>query len=348
MASVIKFDTWQNTNGEVIADTAGGARLPLSGNAIINGDFGVNQRGFSSTTSSGEYIFDRFRTNFSGGTSTFSAQSFTPADIEALGYGDATSYLRIANSSYTGASAYCLLQQYVEDVRTLSDQTVTVSFWAKSGSSSSITIELEQYFGSGGSTSVNNLGSVKIATTTSWARYSATITLPSISGKTVGANSSLRVTMWFEAGTDFNTRSNSLGIQNDTFDIWGVQLEAGPVATPFRLAGGGSKAAELALCQRYYQTMSGNNQAVGMGHATSTANIRFQMPSNQIMRSVPSVSGTDLVALGTNTVASYAISLVSPNDSNSFGIFGNATSSSLTSSAVYLLRFDTLNFDAEL
>ena len=45
-------------------------------NAIINGDFRINQRGFSSTTTSGTFGFDRWRNFNSGGTVTTSSQSF--------------------------------------------------------------------------------------------------------------------------------------------------------------------------------------------------------------------------------------------------------------------------------
>jgi len=42
-------------------------------NKIINGDFGVNQRNFTSTTTDATFGFDRFPLLYSGGTCTYSA-----------------------------------------------------------------------------------------------------------------------------------------------------------------------------------------------------------------------------------------------------------------------------------
>jgi hypothetical protein len=78
-----------------------------------------------------------------------------------------------------------------------------------------------------------------------------TVNLPSISGKTLGTNLTdhLGVFFWFDAGSDYNTRTDSLGNQSGTFDIAQVQLEQGSVATTFEPRTYGE---ELALCQRYY------------------------------------------------------------------------------------------------
>ena len=47
-------------------------------NKIINGDFYVNQRNFTSTTTSLAYTFDRFYHYWTSGTATISSQTFTP------------------------------------------------------------------------------------------------------------------------------------------------------------------------------------------------------------------------------------------------------------------------------
>ena len=146
---------------------------------------------------------------------------------------------------------------------------MTISFYAKAASGTpKVAVEFQQDFGSGGSPSaavttyINNT-----AITTSWVRYSITGTIPSISGKTIGttANTSfLQLNLWTSAGTNFNARTGSIGVQNNTIDIWGVQVEYGSKATPFQLAGGGDPQSELAMCQRYYWRTANMNQRFGL------------------------------------------------------------------------------------
>jgi hypothetical protein len=208
-------------------------------NKIINGDFGINQRGFTTTTTTSIYIFDRYRTSASDGTSTFTAQIFTPGAAPVAGY-ESTNYLDIASTGQTLTTARTSVEQRIEDVRTLAGQTATISFWAKAASGTpSITPELAQIFGSGGSASVTAIGATKIPITTSWARYTVSgVSVPSVSGKTIGTGSELRLTFWTSAGSAEATRSASLGIQTATISIWGVQVEYGSKATPFQTATG--------------------------------------------------------------------------------------------------------------
>ena len=223
-------------------------------NKIINGDFAINQRVFTSNTTSG-YMFDRWTNYLSGGTVTWSAQTFTPGAAPVSGY-ESKNYLQCAVTSQTLGSSAALLIQAIEDVRTLAGQTATISFWAKASSGTpKIAIELEQGFGSGGSPSSNVFTAVAQPTiSTSWTRYSTTVTVPSISGKTIGTSSGyLALGFWLSAGSDFNSRTNSLGIQNNTFQIWGVQIEASSNVTAFQTATG-TLQGELAACQRYYTT----------------------------------------------------------------------------------------------
>jgi len=75
-----------------------------------------------------------------------------------------------------------------------------------------------------------------------------------------------------------------------TIDIWGVQLEVGPVATPFALATG-TLATELAACQRYYQLRSdsgGVYSTLGLyGWNTSTTIALVSIDFSQQMRVTP-------------------------------------------------------------
>ena len=230
---------------------------PISGfrNAIINGDFRINQRGFTSTTSGG-YGVDRWYTQHGSGTVTASSPAFTPGTGPS-GY-ESANHFRMVTTGQTVAGSFALLSQKVEDVRTFAGQTITVSFWAKAASGTpNLSIEFEQNFGTGGSPSsaINAIGvrKISLAGGTSWTRYTTTTTIPSISGKTLGTTantSSLTLNFWLSAGTDFNSRTDLLGIQSNTFDIWGVQVESGSIATPFEQRPIGI---EITLCQRYYE-----------------------------------------------------------------------------------------------
>jgi hypothetical protein len=118
----------------------------------------------------------------------------------------------------------------------------------------SIAVELVQLFGTGGSPSaaVESIGVTKIALGTAWQKIKVTATLPSVSGKTLGTdgNSSLSLVIWFDAGSDYNSRTQSLGRQSGVFDIAQVQLEPGALDTVFERR---PVATELNLCKRYGQ-----------------------------------------------------------------------------------------------
>jgi hypothetical protein len=269
-----------NNGEQIVADSSTSTGLRYTGlfgankNQILNADFRINQRAFSSTTSTGTFMFDRYRTAIDGdGTATFSAQTFTPGAAPVAGY-EGINYLRIVTASQTSTAVQTALAQRVEDARTLSGQTVTLSFWAKASSGNpDIAVNLNQNFGTGGSPSSSVTNPVgKVAISTSWARYSLTYALPSVSGKTFGtnANSRLDVNIWVSAGSDNNTASSTLGIQNNTFEFWGVQLEAGSVATPFQTATG-TLQGELAACQRYLPAISSENSCI-FGYTFDTNN----------------------------------------------------------------------------
>lgn len=282
------------TNTRAYAQAAEPGNFFVAGkNKIINGDFNINQRAFSSTTTSDSYGFDRWFAPLNDGTCTYSAQTFTSGAAPVAGY-ESANFARIVTTGQTLASARAALTQRMEDVRTFAGQTVTVSFWAKAATGTpSIAIEFAQNFGSGGSpsASVSAIGAVKVAITTSWVRYSSTISIPSISGKTIGttANTSfLQLALYVSAGTDYNARTGSLGIQTGTFDIWGVQVETGAVATPFTTATG-TLAGELAACQRYYIRYGGNvvDEFFGWGHGNGSTQVYCRNPLPVTMRTTP-------------------------------------------------------------
>jgi hypothetical protein len=262
-------------------------------NKIINGDFNINQRSFTSVTTDATYTFDRFKTRTVDGTSTYSAQVFTPGAAPVAGY-EGKNYLRVVTSGQTLTSAQTQVQQIIENVRTFANQTATFSFWAKANTGTpKIALELVQNFGSGGSTAVI-IYAGQVTLSTSWARYSITIAIPSISGKTIGTSDCLELHYFVSAGSDFNARTGSIGIQSNTFELWGMQGEYGSNATPFQTASGGSPQAELAMCQRYYQNLTPSTTEASIGNfAALTATEAYGVISMKVsMRTAPTIAQT--------------------------------------------------------
>lgn len=225
---------------------------PYSGfkNYIINGNFDIWQYGLSQT-SSGYGSADRWLNSNDGSTKTVSIQITNKTEPF-----NSIKYIRTVVSSVAGANSAVAMQQRVEWVNTLAGKTATLSFWAKADSNKNLAVDFAQYFGSGGTPSaiIEGISATKFAITSSWTKYTLTVDIPSIAGKVVGTNmnDSLFVRFWFDAGSNYNSRSANLGQQSGTFDIAQVQLEEGSIATPFEQRPYGL---ELALCQRYYEVL---------------------------------------------------------------------------------------------
>ncbi len=348
-------------NGEtLVADSSTSVGLSYQSNwaagknKFINGDFRINQRNFTTTTTSGTFGFDRWLMSASNGTSTYSAQTFTPGAAPVAGY-EGTNFARLDSTGQTLSSALTFIQQRVEDVRTFANQTITVSFWAKAASGTpKVSIEADQQFGSGGSTRVTTYGG-QVTLSTSWARYSVSFTVPSISGKTIGTGSYLGFYFWTSAGTDFNSRTNNLGIQTATIDFWGVQVEAGSVATAFQTASG-SIAGELAMCQRYYirlgTSLGSSDQRLARGVANSTTQIQFTvtLPVQLRIQNSTSMDFSSLQAYDGNAV--FAVSAIASSSTSNLNPAISATVSGATQKQFYeLLTTSTsgyIAFTAEL
>ncbi len=312
-----------NSGETIVADSSTSTGLRYTENyaagknKIINGDFLINQRAFTSSTASGDtYMFDRWLSQSpSGGTVTRSAETFTLGSAPVAGY-EGKTFLRVDVTGQTGLSTdRAQIAQPIESVRTFANQTVTVSFWAKSASGTpQVAVGLRQIFGTGGSPSgaVSTAG-IKATISTSWTRYSFTFSVPSISGKTLGTNNndSLYAQIWFSGGSNFNALTDSLGVQTNTFDIWGVQAEAGSVATAFQTATG-TLQGELAACQRYFQTIRGFS-AIASGTTAVNASLQFPV----CMRAFPSVAASSTLQISDAVAADFAQSSANVSITNS-------------------------------
>lgn len=139
---------------------------------------------------------------------------------------DSENWLQIATSS-TSASEFSLHCK-IPNARLFSGQDITISFASRifSGTVPTLSCSVVQNFGTGGSPSapVETAGVFNAQPAVSTAKNYATITVPSVSGKTFGTNDDsylqLKLTL-ANCSTTFN-----LGLTN-------IQLESGDTATSF-------------------------------------------------------------------------------------------------------------------
>jgi hypothetical protein len=320
-----------NNGDTLLADSSATTGLRWQGNfaagknKIINGDFGIWQRGTSfSNPSNGAYTADRFNITFdgSGATRTISRQAFTAGAAPVAGY-ESEFFFRYERSVAGSSATFDIIRQPIEDVRTFAGQTVTVSFWAKTDSGTPIiTVALQQVFGSGGSTAVRtDIGTATLST--SWARYTVTATMPSISGKTIGASNYVNL----QLRTPVNT------IQ--TFDFWGVQVEAGSVATAFQTATG-TLQGELAACQRYYFrfTADNNGTLINASYASTSVFAAGQLQFPVPMRTTPTSLDSNTLKWSNYAGTTYNMTSVLFNQASAFACQVYGTVSGVTAGQV--------------
>jgi len=299
------------SNGEtLVADSAATTGLRYqAGNGlaqgIINGSMDIWQRGTSFTVGSAKYICDRFYAGRAGAVAggTWSRQ--------ASGYTGIQYCLRVARDNGNTATNSFYLSTTLESANSYqyAGQTVTVSFYARKGANYSQTSGLDFTLSSGTGTDQNvsetwtgnaTVISSTAALTTSWARYTATGTVSSSAT---------------ELGLNFSFSPTGTAGAADYFEITGVQLELGSVATQLRRAGGTIQG-ELAACQRYFQKSYG--QGVAPATAATTSGLVFLNNAAQnvlntdgygyiklpvVMRTAPTVT-TYSYTSGTATAAS--------------------------------------------
>lgn len=286
-----------NTEWEISGSSTSNNR-----NVIINGDFDIWQRD-TSQTSSGFGSDDRWRNSHVGSTKTHSRGTFSVGQTEVPS--NPTYFSRTVVTSVAGSSNFVYKYIKIENVSTFAGETITVSFWARADASKNIATELGQHFGSGGAPSsiISEIGVTTHSLTTTWQKFTVTLALPSISGKTLGTdnNDNLQLVFWFEAGSDHNNNTNSLGQQSGTFDIAQVQVEGGGVATNFEQRSVGE---ELRLCQRYYeettfQFMTSANAALS---GTLGGNV-----SHMMKRAIPTI-----IELSSNQFENVIVQSITP------------------------------------
>jgi len=310
-------------------------------NKILNGAFDIWQRGTTFSNVAG-YTADRWYITYSTPPTTHSItrETFTPGSAPVAGY-EGQYFLRRTTTTL-GSNNDAYFGTAIEDVRTLAGQTVTLSFWAKASSSVSLSPAFNQIFGTGGSTNVATVLPV-FSVTTSWQRYSGTVTIPSVSGKTIGTGSYLNPYLGYTP------------VSGLSLDLWGFQLEAGSVATPFT-TNTANPQAELAACQRYFQIMSGPGSGV-IGSKNNGTVTYFIVPLKVNMRAAPSMTSSavgELALSALNGSTTYPATSFSTNRSSpwsaSFGLTQATSDGSAGSAGILLIDSGSgwVAFSAEL
>lgn len=220
-------------------------------NKVINGDFRHWQRGNNyAAATGGRFTADRW---YAVGTGTTIAVAIGSASSVGL-LTNSRSTLQAAISSVAGAANGAYLQTKIEGVETLAGGNVTFSVKAKCASGTfRVGVELAQNFGQGGSVQVNTIGQA-ITLTTSWQVFTFTVALPPVTGKTIGADNSLQLTLWLDAGSNNAARSFSTGQKSGNVEFAEIQLEAGSVATNYEFL---PDAVSTDLVLRYYEILAG-------------------------------------------------------------------------------------------
>jgi hypothetical protein len=328
-------------------------------NKIINGNFGIWQRGTTFTNpANNAYTSDRWLVDYGAAIPTSNSitqQSFTAGTAPVAGY-EGTFFLRNTITTLGTCNRISVMQR-IEDVRTFANQTVTLSFYAKADSTRTLNGFIQQNFGSGGSATVSTSFSIGADVTTAWTRFTATIVIPSISGKTIGAGSYLQL------------RLDPQAANGCVMDFWGVQIEAGSVATPFQTATG-TVQGELAACQRYFYNFTTNasadtnNPVVRVATTTAILPVNLPVP----MRSAPTLSSIASGAstfgrvvsydtsftVGVGTVSAAAIGVALPNTGGTTYTEVTLTNATLAGTQVFAswdsfgVNACNLSFSAEL
>lgn len=267
-------------------------------NKLINGDFRINQRGTStnlaSLTAVGAtfgYVGDRwgvFRASYATGAVMAQGTNLGTSDLPYTDAGIKT-FARVGRlSGNTGTGImYCAYALESQDSYALAGKTVTLSFYYRTGanfSGTAITLNIMTGTGTdeGYQRGVSLTGSADVtksfSTSTSWTYATFTTTL--------NAN----ITQ-----VAFDIRYTPVGTAgaNDWFDITGVQLELGSVATPFEVRPYG---VELGLCQRYFYGILGSvnsRHILGPSFSRSTTMFLATVTFPVTMRRVPDLTSSN-------------------------------------------------------
>lgn len=278
-----KIDSDGIVSGGITADSLNIGQIGGRRNLIINGAMQVAQRGTSAITGNG-YAVDRFYgSKFATDQLAHSIQQVSDAPDD---FSYSLKYTVTTAETTMEATENVPFYQNIEgfntahlNLGTANAKTFTLSFYVKSS--------LTGTFGGSFQNSATDRSypfTYTISSANTWERKTVTVT-GDTSGTWVGATNGVGLRLYFSMGAGA-TRLGTAGAWasdnytgatgqtqitenlNATWQITGVQLEVGTVATPFEHRSYGE---ELALCQRYYE--KSYSQGTAPGTATDTGRV---------------------------------------------------------------------------
>ena len=274
-------------------------------NKIINGAMVIDQRNagasklISSNTNS--YILDRWRIWVYGGDA--SSATLQQSTLSPEGFINSLQWTVTSADTSLSSGDYHLIAQYIEGFNVAdfgwgatNAQPATLSFWVRSSVAGTYGCAVSNETQSRSYPFTYTINAANV-----WERK--VIVIPGDITGTWQKTTSAGILLFWSLGTgstyqgtpgiwDSSVKLTSVGClnlmatANATFNITGVQLEKGTVATPFehRLYG-----TELALCQRYFQYVSQYIEyQIGATGSFASPRIPFAVP----MRSAPTYTIT--------------------------------------------------------
>jgi hypothetical protein len=347
--------SWVNVLGSDIGEQALSNR-----NVIINGAMQIAQRGTStaSITATGYYTADRFPIGLSSlGTWTQSQEADAPT---GSGLRNSLKVLCTTADASPAAGDFMFLQQSLEGQNvqqflkgTSSAKQFALSFWVKSNVTGTYIAEIRD-----ADNTRTVATSYTISASATWEKK--TIIFPA---DTTGAFDndnavSLQLSFWLGAGTTYTSgtlqttwaaqtnanravgQTNLAAATSNYWQVTGVQLEVGSVATPFEFE---DYSTTLAKCQRYYTRFGfpyGNSvENFGSGINFSTTEALIQLRTPVTMRNIVSgVESLSLVLDGSGASPAVTSIAVNQQGANVVLLFATTTSGGLTQYRPTFLR----------
>ncbi|TDW21079.1 carbohydrate binding protein [Rhizobium azibense] len=280
--------------GVIGADFLSGHR-----NKIINGDFDIWQRGTNFTAVG--YTADRWRLiPGTGATCAILRQALTLAQGELVG---GAQYALQWNRSVAGSAASAI-EQRIESVRTFSGKKVTVTFWAFASAATELIAVCDQNFGTGGSPSAAlSAPDVTFNLGTSLQKFTATIDVPSISGKTLGTDGNDYLGLRFR-------RLQAATNPTATVYITHVSLVEGDATQELDPFSPRHIQLELTMCHRYFERQAcqtASTYAIGCVRSASTGRC---VCAYDTKRAEPTITAINPTLFSIFTSTAFAVTAV--------------------------------------